>query len=311
MAIKATFLTGKNETQTDSLYQWDYGQVLEIESAVLSSNTVEVHFACTNMSEAIVRVCTFSADGVLTVAIPDDCLEQSSLITAWIYEIAGTQGRTSKVIRIPVVARTRPSVGRDIPTDISDRYTELMTAVNEAVEDLKNGNVMVKNAQTAVTANSATTAGNASTANYAVSADSANKALRDADGIGLKHLLHCSEDAYIPYENGGDAEETRILGGVIAFKITRNGSDSSPAIRILTEVGDHKPNCSAIFYDEISGKESGVCPMRLVFTPVSGYPGEYHVKIQALNADRAWFDATYSIYPVSIEFQHFIKYAAG
>ena len=170
MAIKATFPAGKNETVTDSLYQWDYGQVLEIESAVLGSNTVEVHFACTNMSEAIVRVCTFSEGGIVTVAIPDDCLEQSSPITAWIYEIAGTQGRTSKVIRIPVIARTRPSVGHDIPTEISDQYTQLITNVNEVIDKLENGQVSVKKAETATKADLATTAGNASTANYAVSA---------------------------------------------------------------------------------------------------------------------------------------------
>lgn len=175
MAIKALFLSGKNETLTDSLYQWDYGQELEIEATDLGTQEVEVHFACPSMSEALVRLC-YLTDGIGAVVVPDDCLEQSSTITAWIYEIVGTQGRTRKVITIPVIARTRPSVGRDIPTEISDRYTELITQVNEVLGDLKSGKVVVKSATTAVTATSATTAGNASTANYAVSAASADHA---------------------------------------------------------------------------------------------------------------------------------------
>ncbi|MBO7183970.1 MAG: hypothetical protein J6V49_07540 [Bacteroidales bacterium] len=175
MAIKALFLSGNHEVLTDSLYQWDYGQELEIEAVDLGSGEVEIHFACQNMTEAIVRPC-YLTDGIGVVTIPDDCLEQSSLITAWVYEIAGTQGRTRKVVKIPVIARTRPHIGRDIPTEICDKYTELITEVNTAIGDLKNGNIVVKSATTAERANSATTAGNASTANYAVSAASAEHA---------------------------------------------------------------------------------------------------------------------------------------
>ena len=306
MAIKATFLTGKNETETDSLYQWDYGQVLEIESAVLSSNTVEVHFACRNMSEAIVRVCTFSGDGIVTVAIPDDCLEQSSTITAWIYEIAGTQGRTSKVIRIPVIARTRPSVGRDIPNEIGDRYTELITEVNEALGDLKNGNVVVKSAITAESANSAITAGNASSASYAVSAGSASKATNDAEGIALKNIVHCPVDGYSLYETDIDSEETSISGGLVAFKIKRSdGSDT----RLITEVGGkYTTNCSATFYDLVEGKDSGIHPMRLVFTHKN--LGRFNVTAQALIGG-AWHDQTYASYPTEIYYKHLIAYPVG
>ena len=175
MAIKALFLSGNHEVLTDSLYQWDYGQELEIESVDLGSGEVEIHFACQNMTEAIVRPC-YLTNGIGVVTVPDDCLEQSSLITAWVYEIAGTQGRTRKVVRIPVTARTRPHIGRDIPTEICDKYTELITDINTALGDLKNGDIVVKSALSAGTANSATTAGNASTANYAVSAASAEHA---------------------------------------------------------------------------------------------------------------------------------------
>ena len=254
MAIKATFPAGKNETVTDSLYQWDYGQVLEIESAVLGSNTVEVHFACTNMSEAIIRVCTFSEGGVVTVAIPDDCLEQSSPITAWIYEIAGTQGRTSKVIRIPVIARTRPSVGHDIPTEISDRYTELITNVNETLDKLENGQVSVKKAETATKADSATTAGNASTANYAVSAGSSSRATHDDLGYPLVDHLSGKWDGFTKYTAG-----VELNGGFMAFRVVKDAQD----MRIITEVGGRfATSYSPVFYWEGKG---AYLPVRLKF----------------------------------------------
>ena len=173
MAIKVNIPSGQNTATVSGLYQWDYGQVLEIESTDLGSIVAEVHFACSSMSEAVVRPCTFSS-GIGTVAIPDECLEQSSTISAWVYEISGTQGRTRKVITIYVTARTRPSVAQDIPTEISNRYTELITEVNEAVDKLENGDVVAKKATEADRATTATSAGNASTAAYALSAGSAD-----------------------------------------------------------------------------------------------------------------------------------------
>ena len=186
MAIKALFLSGRNDATTESLYQWDYGQQLEIESPDLGSMLCEVHFACNGMSEAIVRPCTLSA-GIGNVTIPDDCLEQSSAITAWIYEKGANEahGRTRGVITIPVVARTRPGVVRDIPPETNDQYTLLIQEVNDAIDDIENGKVKAKyagdadtakNAEHATTADSATTAGNANYANTAGTASSATNA---------------------------------------------------------------------------------------------------------------------------------------
>ena len=309
MAIKALFQSGNVEALTDSLYQWDYGQELEIEAVDLGTQEIEVHFACPNMTEAIVKPC-YLASGIGVVTIPDDCLERSSTITAWIYEIVGTQGRTRKVVKIPVIARTRPSVGHDIPTEICDRYTELINDVNEALGDLENGNIVVKKATTAESANSATTAGNASTANYAVSAGSANKAFKDADGIALKDVMHCSVDGYKWYDTGIDSEETSIVGGLVAFTIKRSENGGSD-IRLLTEVGgrSYTTNYSATFYDEVTGgKNPGIYPMRLVFTHKS--VGRFNVKVQAL-VNGAWYDQSYAFYPVDIYYKHLTEYPVG
>lgn len=172
MSIKATFPAGAKTVSVSGLYQWDYGQILEIESADMGTEIVEVHFACPSMSEAVVRSCSFT-NGVGTVTIPDTCLEQTNTITAWVYRISGTQGHTLKTITMPITARTRPAGSRDIPQEISNKYTELLTELNEVIDSLEKGDVPVTRA---LNADSATTAGNAQSAAYAVAAGSADSA---------------------------------------------------------------------------------------------------------------------------------------
>ena len=178
MAIKAKFTVGATSATTSPLHQWDYGQVLEIEAADLPTENVEVHFSCSGMSEAVIHNCNFLT-GVCTVVIPNECLEQSHPITAWVYEIKGTTGTTTKTINIPIIARTRPASSKVIPEEISDKYSELITQVNDAIDSLENGEVLVGKAKTAEKAVNATAAENASSsahANYATEARHADTA---------------------------------------------------------------------------------------------------------------------------------------
>ena len=172
MAIKVQFPAGEESVIARGLFQWDYGQVLEIECLEIGTEIVEVHFACSNMSEAIVRSCAFT-NSVGTVAIPDECLEQASPVNAWIYEVDGTKGRTIKTITLPITARIRPSNTRDIPSNFVDKYGQLIDEVNETMETLRNGDVVVAKAKVAETAGHASTAGNASSATHAVQANKA------------------------------------------------------------------------------------------------------------------------------------------
>lgn len=174
MAIKVTFKQGQAEAKATPLHQWDYGQVLEIESSDLPA-VFEVHFACQGMNEAIVRSCS-AVGGIGSVVIPDRCLEQSNQILAWVYAIQGAAGTTIKTITIPVVARTRPSRGDEIPSEISDVYTELVSEVNKAVDDLTNGNVTAANAKTATYATSAGTSVYSGDAERAAKAQTAAQA---------------------------------------------------------------------------------------------------------------------------------------
>lgn len=172
MTLKAIFLPGQTRITVNGLHQWDYGQQLQIEAEVLPA-LIEVHFACVGMKEAVVRSCS-ATNGVATVAIPDICLEQSAPITAWIFEINGTTGTTTKSITLTVTSRARPAPITDAPESFTDSYTELIGAVNDQVESLKAGNVTVANAikaQTADNAAKAAVATNAYNANHAGNAD--------------------------------------------------------------------------------------------------------------------------------------------
>lgn len=177
MAIKVQFPVGESNVTVRGLYQWDYGQVLEIECVEFGSDTLEFHFACPNMSEAIVRTCTFS-NYIGTVPIPDECLEQTGSVTAWICRRDSTQRHTIKTIVLPLTARTRPgNMLDDIPASRADAIGQLIEEFNEAIDALENGNVTVAKADQANTAGHATTAGsatNATNATYAITAGSAS-----------------------------------------------------------------------------------------------------------------------------------------
>lgn len=232
MPIKAQFSNGKEEITVKSLHQWDYGQQIEIEGDDIPESIIEVHFSCDGMSEAVIRSCTI-VGGKGTVPIPDRCLEQSRPITAWVYEIERIDGvvtkcTTTKTITIPVIARTRPSRGEDIPPTIVDSCTELIAEVNEVIDKLNTGEVIANHAKTANTAGYATSAGtanradtatlatsatratNATDADHAKVADSATKTTNDAEGQPIHEKY-----GRINYGYQKDSEECRFDPGVI------------------------------------------------------------------------------------------------
>lgn len=189
MAIKVMFPPDKESITVTGLYQWDYGQQLEIEDESLPEH-IDVHFSCTSMTEAIVRDCCRNEEtGIHTVFIPDDCLEQASPITAWIYDWSVTSGKTVKVINLPVIARARPSLARGVSSDEDDHFATLVTELNAAVDGLKNGTIKVKSAETADNVNGFT--GEVESAKFATQAGSAQK----------DHLGNIIHNTYFAKEN--------------------------------------------------------------------------------------------------------------
>lgn len=171
MSIRAIFQAGQTQITVNGLHQWDYGRKLEIQADDIQS-VIEVHFACAGMTEAVVRTCVILG-GVAEAAIPDQCLEQTTPITAWVYAVGDTSGATVKTIRLPIIARTKPQPAATVPTDFSDKYTEALAAFNDAVDGLREGQLIALEAEHAAAADHASTA---TRANHATSADSASLA---------------------------------------------------------------------------------------------------------------------------------------
>lgn len=139
---------------------------------------VEVHFDCAKLEDAIVRSCAV-VNGVGTVAIPDICLEQATPITAWVYQIGGTSGATTKIIKLNITPRTRPSDSEDIPSTVSDKYTEAVEEMNLLIDEVKNGTLILSHASHALksdTADRATIADRAEVSDKATIADEATHA---------------------------------------------------------------------------------------------------------------------------------------
>ena len=264
MAIKVQFPDGVSTVAAKGLFQWDYGQALEIECAEIGSEVLEVHFACLNMTEAIVRVCTFS-NGVGTVTIPDECLEQTSQITVWLYEVDGTQGHTIKTITISVTARTRPGKSRNIPEDYVDQYGQLIEEINEAIDAIENGSITAAfadiankadyatTAESATSATYATTAGNVSSADKASSADyatSAGKASTATYASSAGSATNADKASSATYATSAGSASSINVQNPISVQIT-SGRGSYPSLK--------NNKIYLVVFDEGGAVSSGIC----------------------------------------------------
>ncbi len=150
MSIKAIFPAGVDTLTVHGLHQWDYGRTLEISAPNLPL-LVEVHFACTGQKNAVVRLASVTKGAALglndvaTVIIPDICLEQTSPVEAWVYEVGATYGHTALTLILPVIARAKPTAAT-LPVAVGDKYTELIGHVNDILHQLEDGTIRVRNA---------------------------------------------------------------------------------------------------------------------------------------------------------------------
>lgn len=174
MPIKATFPAGVLTITVNGLHQWDYGQVLEIHDDTLPA-LIEVHFACQGMREAVVRACAVE-DGVARAVIPDTCLEQTTPVTAWVYQVDETSGATIKTAILAITPRAKPQVAASLPAYVADKYTEMVAAMNTLIGNITEGKVEIGHATEAdhaLTADAAAEATHADEADHAAAADHA------------------------------------------------------------------------------------------------------------------------------------------
>lgn len=213
MNIEAVIIPGVNEITVHGLHQWDYGRTLEIHTSELPA-IVEVHFACAGMTEAVVRRCS-GVDGVYEAVIPDICLEQTSPVYAWVYVIEENGGATTTTIVMPITARIPPQQDQSIPRTSHDAYTELIAAVNDAIDEaiykLENGEVVVDQALKANQSNSAKFANRADESDHASEADHAilaDRATSAGHAVNADNASNASEA-----RSARTAEKAHVLMG--------------------------------------------------------------------------------------------------
>ena len=107
--ISVVFAQGKT-TAAAQLYQWDYGQQLQIQGLSLPE-TFEMHFQ--NGTGTPVSVEGSCNNGVGTVDIPDECLQRAfGSFRGWIYFEDESSGKTVATVAFQLKKREQPS---DIP----------------------------------------------------------------------------------------------------------------------------------------------------------------------------------------------------
>lgn len=123
-------------TLSQSIYQYNYGQVLRIQGVQLPKAT-EIHFSLTETGgESKTRI-GVTQDGVTDVVIPDGMLENDDTtenynIYVFIYLRDDISGQTEYKICMPVKARPKPEAF-DKPED-GEIFREAIKAVNDAAE---------------------------------------------------------------------------------------------------------------------------------------------------------------------------------
>lgn len=224
MSLKAFIPSGQTALTVNGLHQWDYGQKLEIHDDDLPA-LVEVHFACAGMTEAVVRSCSV-VQGVAEAVIPDQCLEQTTPIVAWVYAVGESSGATIKTITLTVIQRARPQPSGAVPTAISDKYTELMAAVNEQVAALRAGNVTVARALTA---------DKATEADWAKGADMADAA---ADAAVADVAGKANVSRMLDFNEHDDLDQTIADPGLYLLYLATTADELKSELLFVPELGE-------------------------------------------------------------------------
>lgn len=129
--VRAIFTEGENYKETEKIYRWNYGEKLEICGLSLPP-AVEIHFTYKGKKGDAIRRIGTTVDKITTVYIPEEALEQQEDIKAYVYLSSKEEGRTEKVIKIPMIDRARPEAW-ERPED-KEMFLEAIVAVNHSAD---------------------------------------------------------------------------------------------------------------------------------------------------------------------------------
>lgn len=91
---------------TDNVYQWDLNHTLKI-TGLIVDNAPTVHF-CNKKSDLAIVVQSELEDGVITVPIPNQLLQEPYNIIAYVHLYNDNHAKTIEIINIPLIKRAKP-----------------------------------------------------------------------------------------------------------------------------------------------------------------------------------------------------------
>jgi hypothetical protein len=123
----------------DHFTQWDVGRQITIKNSLFSSLTEAplIHFANSQIKEALVAQSSFNDDGDVVVNIPNEILETALLITIYVYVLHDTVGKTVLQTVIPVVAKTKPSDYKYVENFTYYTRKEIIDEINIELDAIK------------------------------------------------------------------------------------------------------------------------------------------------------------------------------
>ncbi len=225
--ITAPFAPGATTADAAGvLYQWDYGQILQITGLDLPT-AYEVHFSNTlSMGQTITQI--GSAEGV---TIPDDLLRTGDTIYAWIYLHAGdSDGETEYCVIIPVVARPEPSDITPTPEQ-QTAMEQAIVALNDAVEATSaseaaaagSASAAASSAEAAAASQAAASASEQNAAQSAQSASGSAETATSAAGSASASAQSAAASAESAYTDAERAEQAANTAGYLDVEIDENG----------------------------------------------------------------------------------------
>lgn len=127
--VTAAFVEGRRDTKTSPIWQYDYGQILDVAGITLPG-TWEAHFS----NAPKIGTTTVSIGTGTQVAIPDMYLVTGLPVYCWIFLHTGEDdGETVYSITIPVNQRPLPTDEEPTPEEQSV-ITQTIAALNAAAE---------------------------------------------------------------------------------------------------------------------------------------------------------------------------------
>ena len=113
--ITAVFEKDNNFVESESVWQWDYGQALSV-YGLNFPETIEAHIGIERGRYTVKQIVHTEGD-VATIEIPNILLQQPRNLMVYLYVVTEKLGKTEKIIRVPVMRRAKPDGLKD-PEDL-------------------------------------------------------------------------------------------------------------------------------------------------------------------------------------------------